>query len=120
MGRKYTMAKVSHEVIMPDYVIFLPYIYCEEPTQIVAQEAATILRCLKMRAGIVAVLGSNIWTATKATNNTPIRVNNATIRPLLHWRLSIQRKVKMMVWATHSIRLATPLKCQEKTDHTRY
>ena len=69
---------------MPDYVAFLPYIYCEEPTKIVVQKAAMMLRCLKMRAGIVAVLGSNIWTATKATSNAPIRVSNAIIRPLLH------------------------------------
>lgn len=32
----------------------------------------------------------------------------------------MHRKVKMMVRVTHSIRLATPLKCQQKTDHTRY
>lgn len=105
---------------MPDYVIFLPYIYCEEPTQIVAQQAAMMLRFLKMRAGIVAVLGTNIWTATKATSNAPIRLNSAMIRQSLHWRLSIHQKVQMMVRATHSIRLATPLKCQQKTDHTRY
>jgi hypothetical protein len=78
------VAKVRHEVITTDYVIFLPYTYCKEPTQIVAQETATMLRYLKMRAGIVAILGSNIWTATKATSNTPIKVNNSMIRPLLH------------------------------------
>ena len=78
------MPKVSRKLIMPDYVVFLLYIYCEEPTQKVAQKPATMLCCLKMRGGIVAVLGSNIWTATKATSNNAIRANSAIIRPLLH------------------------------------
>lgn len=77
------------------------------------------LRRLKMRGGSVAVVGSHIWTATKPTSNTLIRVNTAMIRPLLHWRLSVRRKVKMTLRGTHRIRLATPLKCQQKTDHTR-
>jgi hypothetical protein len=94
--------------------------YCEEPTQIVDQKPATTLRCLKMRGGISAVLGSNIWTATKAISSTAMRVNNAIIRPLFHYRLSIHRNIKIMVRLTHSIRLATPLKCQQKTYHARY
>ena len=78
------MDKISHKAIMPDYGVFLPYIYCEDPRQRVAQKPAAMLCCLKIRGGIVAVLGSNIWTATKVTSNAAITVNNAMIRPLLH------------------------------------
>jgi hypothetical protein len=76
--------KVNHKVMIPDDLVFLPYMYCEEPTKTVVQSPAMILRCLKTRGGIVAVLGRNIWTATKATSNTAIRVINAMMRPLLH------------------------------------
>jgi hypothetical protein len=105
---------------MPDDVVFLLNTYSPEPTQVTAHKPATMHHCLKRRGGIIAVLGSNIWTATKATSNTLIRVNNAMIRASFHWRLLIHRKVKMMDGRAHSIRLATPLKCQHKTDHTRY
>lgn len=88
--------------------------------QSVNQTPATMLRPLKIRGGIVAVAGSNIWTATKAISNVPVRTNNAMIRPLLRWRLSVHRKAKKMVRVTHSIGLATPLKYQQKTHHTRY
>lgn len=114
------MTEVSHKMTMPGYGVFLPNMYCEEPMQIVDQKLAATLRYLRMRGGIVAVLGSKAWTKRKATSNTPVRINNAMIRLLLHWRLSTHRKVEMIVWVTHGIRLATPLKCQYKTDHTRY
>lgn len=80
--------------------------------QIVDQKPAATLRYLRIRGGIVAVLGSEAWTATKATSNTAMRVNNAMIRPLLHWRLLIQRNVEMFGGLTYSIRLTSPLKCQ--------
>ena len=83
-GRKYTVPKVSQKVMMLDHAVFLLNMYDEEPMQRVAQKPPAMLRCLKMWGGIVAVFGSNIWMATKATSNTAIRVNNAMIRPLLH------------------------------------
>ena len=54
--------------------------YCEDPIQIVDQKPAATLRCLRRRGGIVAVLGSKLWTITNATKDIPVRVNNAMIR----------------------------------------
>ena len=84
IGRKYTVPRVSRNMKMPDHLLSLPYTYCDAPMQRVAQEPAMMLRCLKNRGGIVAVLGSNIWIATKAMSNAAIRVNNAMMRPSFH------------------------------------
>jgi hypothetical protein len=53
--------------------------------QMVHQHPAAMLRCLAILGGIVAVLGRSICTATKATANTPEMVNNAMMRPPLHY-----------------------------------
>lgn len=66
-------------------VVCVPKMYWDAPMQMVAQQPAAMLRCLKMRGGIVAVLGRRIWMAAKATSKMPARVNSAMIRPELHW-----------------------------------
>ena len=50
----------------------------------VDQSPAATLRCLTMRGGIVAVLGSKIWAMTKAMSSGPVSVERAIMRPLLH------------------------------------
>lgn len=101
-------------------VVCVPKMYWDAPMQMVAQQPAAILRCLKIRGGIVAVLGRRTWMAAKATSKTPPRVNSAMIRPEFHWRQSVHGfKVETMLWETHGIRVAAPLECQQETDHAR-
>jgi hypothetical protein len=62
--------------------------------KVISHTPAQMLRILKIRGGIIAVLGRSIWIATKAIINTDITVNNAIMRALFHWRLLIYGMVK--------------------------
>ena len=56
----------------------------DEPTQMVTHTPDRILRCIKMRPGMVAVSGLKIWTKTNATINTLASTNSKMILHSLH------------------------------------
>lgn len=60
------------------------YIIMDEPTQMVTHTPARMLRCIKMRPGMVAVSGLKICTSTNATSNTLASTSNNTILHSLH------------------------------------
>lgn len=48
------------------------------------QKPEAMLRCVKMRGGIVASFGFQTWTKTNAIKSRKVSTSSATIRPSLH------------------------------------